>query len=124
MPRAARKRFIRRGLGLLAVCGVVLCAILGLGVLRFHAARLAYRLNSINLAIQQYVNEETALKQELSALVAPINIYTYCKENLKMQKVANVETLSVRSRRGPVMAEKPAPAKTGWRGSLAWLFGE
>ena len=88
MPKAYRRHFLRRGLGLIALCGIVLCAMLGLGVLRFHAARLAYQLNSINLSIQQYVNEETALKQELSALLAPINVYTYCKENLKMQKAS------------------------------------
>ncbi len=125
MPKAYRRRFLRRGLGLVAVCGIVLCAILGLGVLRFHAARLAYHLNSINLSIRQYVNEETALKQELSALLAPINVYTYCKENLKMQKVANAETLPVRRVDSVSVAREPAPAeKKGWSISLAWLFGE
>ena len=96
--RAPRRRFLRRGLGVIALFGAFLGAILGLGVLRFHAARLAYHLNSINLSIQQYVNEETALKQELSALVAPIKIYGYCKENLGMQKVTNAEALPVRAR--------------------------
>ena len=125
MPKAYRRRFLRKGLGLIAVCAIVLCAMLGLGVLRFHAARLSYHLNSINISIQQYVNEETALKQELSALLAPVNIYTYCKENLKMQKVTNAETLPVRRVDSVSVARESAPTeKKGWGISLAWLFGE
>ena len=124
MPKSSKKRFLRRGLGLIAICAVVLCAILGLGVLRFHSARLAYRLNSINASIRQYVNEETALRQELSALIAPINVYTYCKESLKMQKVANVETVSVRPLGAAVAKKSSAPEKKEWGVSLAWLFGE
>lgn len=95
----------------------------GLGGLRHRAGRLAYQLESINASIQRYVQEETMLRQELSALVAPIKIYSYCKERLGMQKVLKVETLPVRFR-GDRMASVKGPAeKSTWRQSLAWLWG-
>ena len=103
--------------------GLLLIALLGF--LRFHAAHLAYQLDSINESIQQYVAEETRLQQELSALVAPIKIYTYCKECLGMQKVLRVEALSVEPQERLAAAEKLAtrPDDAGWRASLAWLLG-
>ncbi|MBQ9564023.1 MAG: hypothetical protein IJU98_00415 [Synergistaceae bacterium] len=127
MPGKSGKKPLRKrgGLRLIAACGVFLFAFLGLCFLRFHAARLAYHLNSINLIIQQYANEETALRQELSAMISPVRVYTYCRESLNMQKTANAETLPVRSSRSVrVAATEPAPAPKGWTTSLAWLFGE
>lgn len=105
--------------------GVIMGLVIGLGILRFHAARLAYYLESVNLSIQKYSDEEVILRQELSALVAPIRIYSYCKESLGMQKVLRAETISVRARGESLAASKKnVPQKRqGWRSSLAWLFG-
>ncbi|MBQ6666209.1 MAG: hypothetical protein IJM68_11545, partial [Synergistaceae bacterium] len=54
--------------------GIVISLVIGLGILRFHAARLAYYLESVNQSIQKYSDEEVVLRQELSALIAPIRI--------------------------------------------------
>ena len=94
---------------------------LTLGVLRFHVARLAYHLDMLNLSIKRYADEETLLRQELSALVAPIKIYSYCKERLGMQKVTVVETLPIQFRGSRLVADRPP--EQGWRSPLAWLFG-
>ena len=104
---------------------VVVCLVIGLGILRFHAARLAYYLESINQSIQKYSDEEVVLRQELSALVAPIRIYSYCKESLGMQKVTKAETLPIRMRNENLAAsQKNSPSqRQGWRSSLAWLLG-
>ncbi|MBQ6969943.1 MAG: hypothetical protein IJP85_06405 [Synergistaceae bacterium] len=105
--------------------GVVISLVIGLGILRFHAARLAYYLESVNQSIQKYSDEEVVLRQELSALVAPIRIYSYCKESLGMQKVMKAETLPVQIKSGVRAAsrnEAPSGAK-GWRSGLAWLLG-
>ncbi len=110
----------------IAALFVVMCLLIGLGILRFHAARLAYYLESVNQSIQKYSDEEVILRQELSALVAPIRIYSYCKENLGMQKVLKAETLPVRVRGNVLTASKNNNAGSdnkGWRSGLAWLFG-
>ena len=107
--------------------GVVTCLVIGLGILRFHAARLAYYLESVNQSIQRYSEEEVVLRQELSALVAPIRIYSYCKETLGMQKVVKAETQPIRSRIHDLTASRKntnsANKTKGWRLGLAWLFG-
>ena len=105
--------------------GIVISLVIGLGILRFHAARLAYYLESVNQSIQKYSDEEVVLRQELSALIAPIRIYSYCKENLGMQKVLKAETLPVRMRSGNLAASKSSSGSglQGWRSSLAWLLG-
>ena len=106
--------------------GVVISLVIGLGILRFHAARLAYYLESVNQSIQKYSDEEVVLRQELSALVAPIRIYSYCKESLGMQKVMKAETLPVLMKSEVMSASRnnntPSGAK-GWRSGLAWLLG-
>ena len=102
---------------------VVVCLVIGLGILRFHAARLAYYLESINQSIQKYSDEEVILRQELSALVAPIRIYSYCKESLGMQKVLKAETLPVRMRGERVLTASQNEESRGWRSGLAWLIG-
>lgn len=95
-----------------------------LGTLRYQAARLAYRLDNLNKAIGRYTLEETVLRQEFSGLVAPIRIYSYCKERLGMEKVRVAETLVVPARGGHFAAERvPEPTK-GWRSRFAWIFGE
>lgn len=103
----------------------VILLVIGLGVLRFHAARLAYYLESVNQSIQKYSDEEVNLRQELSALMAPIRVYSYCKESLGMQKVMKAETMPVRLRgRDLTASQKNKPAKRqSWRSSLAWLLG-
>ena len=105
--------------------GVVISLVIGLGILRFHAARLAYYLESVNQSIQKYSDEEVVLRQELSALVAPIRIYSYCKESLGMQKVVKAETLPVRMKTSTYSASKQETpsALQGWRSGLAWLLG-
>ena len=105
--------------------GIVISLVIGLGILRFHAARLAYYLESVNQSIQKYSDEEVVLRQELSALIAPIRIYSYCKENLGMQKVLKAETLPVRMKSGNFAASKPSSGSglQGWRSGLAWLLG-
>lgn len=105
--------------------GVVISLVIGLGILRFHAARLAYYLESVNQSIQKYSDEEVVLRQELSALVAPIRIYSYCKESLGMQKVVKAETLPVRMKTNTFSASKQNTPSgiQGWRSSLAWLLG-
>ena len=110
----------------IALC-VVIGLIIGLGILRFHAARLAYYLESVNQSIQRYSEEEVNLRQELSALVAPIRIYSYCKESLGMQKVMKAETMPVRLRGRNLTATKrnePAANKFSWKSSLSWLLGD
>ena len=112
----------------MGILGVVICLVIGLGILRFHAARLAYYLESVNQSIQKYSDEEVILRQELSALVAPIRIYSYCKETLGMQKVLKAETLPIRSRIGTLTASRMkknnASEVKGWRAGLAWLLGD
>ncbi len=105
--------------------GLVISLVIGLGILRFHAARLAYYLESVNQSIQKYSDEEVTLRQELSALVAPIRIYSYCKESLGMQKVLKAETLPIRMRTDNLVASSSNSQSDngGWRSSLAWLFG-
>ena len=106
--------------------GVVISLVIGLGILRFHAARLAYYLESVNQSIQKYSDEEVVLRQELSALVAPIRIYSFCKESLGMQKVVKAETLPIRMRNENLAASKNSePSRlNGWRYGLAWLLGQ
>lgn len=105
--------------------GIVISLVIGLGILRFHAARLAYYLESVNQSIQNYSEEEVKLRQELSALVAPIRIYSYCKESLGMHKVLHAETLPVRMKSTSLAASKgnSSSGLQGWRSSLAWLLG-
>ena len=105
--------------------GIVVSLVIGLGILRFHAARLAYYLESVNQSIQNYSEEEVKLRQELSALVAPIRIYSYCKESLGMQKVLHAETIPIRMKSGGLAASKSSGSSglQGWRSSLAWLLG-
>lgn len=107
-----------------ALCLVVMLT-MGLGFLRFQSARLAYYLDTVNKSIQKYAEEEVNLRQELSGLLAPIRIYSYCKENLGMQKVLKAETLPMRAR-GSFTAAARKEVKnelTGWRSGFAWLFG-
>ncbi len=118
---------VRIGIKFVLALGVVIILIIGLGILRFHAARLAYYLESINQSIQRYSDEEVTLRQELSALVAPIRIYSYCKESLGMQKVRKAETMPMRFRgRDLNVAERNEPStnRFSWRSSLSWLLGD
>ncbi|MBQ6773416.1 MAG: hypothetical protein IJP48_05050 [Synergistaceae bacterium] len=119
------KNKFRITLKFVAALSVAVGLVIGLGILRFHAARLAYYLESVNQSIQKYSDEEVMLRQELSALVAPIRIYSYCKESLGMQKVLKAETLSIRVRSTGLAASNNNndSRRTGWRSSLAWLFG-
>ena len=119
------KSKITIGIRFVIALTVVIGLVIGLGILRFHAARLAYYLESVNQAIQRYSDEEVTLRQELSALVAPIRIYSYCKESLGMQKVMKAETMPVRMRGRDLTAsrKKESENNKGWRSGLAWLLG-
>ena len=116
---------------IVAALSLVVILTMGLGFLRFHAARLAYYLDSVNKSIQKYTDEEIVLRQELSGLLAPIRIYSYCKENLGMQKVLKAETLPVKrydaaltaSRTGGAKKNKNSKQELSWRSGLAWIFG-
>ncbi|MBQ7734154.1 MAG: hypothetical protein IJR35_05470 [Synergistaceae bacterium] len=122
--RKSNKNKFRITIKFVAVLGVSVGLVIGLGILRFHAARLAYYLESVNQSIQKYSDEEVILRQELSALVAPIRIYSYCKESLGMQKVLKAETIPVRVRSTGLAASRHNNTqRQGWRSSLAWLFG-
>ena len=127
MHKANTNSTIKIGTGIKFLTAFIVCVslVIGLGILRFHAARLAYYLESINQSIQNYSDEEVILRQELSALVAPIRIYSYCRESLGMQKVLKAETLPVRPRTTSLAASrKNTPSVLqGWRSGLAWLFG-
>ena len=118
---------VKIGTGIKIIVALSVCVglVIGLGILRFHAARLAYYLESVNQSIQRYSDEEVILRQELSALVAPIRIYSYCRESLGMQKVMKAETLPVRVlNRELTASRKNNPSVLqGWRSGLAWLFG-
>ncbi|MBQ7151789.1 MAG: cell division protein FtsL [Synergistaceae bacterium] len=103
---------------------IIICLVTGLGVLRFNAARLAYYLDTVNQSIQKYSEEELKLRQELSGLVAPIRIYSYCKENLGMQKVLKADTVTIKVY-GDTMARKPKDNDTkdsGWGSGFAWFL--
>ncbi len=122
MRRVGGDRAIKRNfmMGVL----LVLLVLSVLGMLRYQAARLAYRLDGLNRTIGRYAMEETVLRQEFSGLVAPIKIYSYCKERLGMEKVLVAETIAVPVRGDVFVAERlPEPAK-GWRARFAWIFGE
>ena len=110
-----------------ATLSLVVVLTMGLGFLRLHAARLAYYLDTVNRSIQKYTDEEIVLRQELSGLLAPIRIYSYCKENLGMQKVLKAETLPVR-RRGEVLTaarkNKENKKNFSWRSGLTWILGK
>lgn len=118
---------VKIGTGIKFIVALSVCVglVIGLGILRFHAARLAYYLESVNQSIQRYSDEEVILRQELSALVAPIRIYSYCRESLGMQKAVKAEILPVRGLNRELTASKRNTPSVlqGWRSGLAWLFG-
>ena len=122
MGRVNRVRAMRRHFMAVVVFGLLV--LLALGVLRYEAGCLAYRLDSLNRAIGRYSMEETVLMQEFSGLVAPIRIYSYCKEQLGMEKVRVAETILVRPRGGDLTAGSVLRPAKGWRARVAWLFGE
>lgn len=92
-----------------------------LGTLRFKLSKMAYRLNGINESIRRCSEEETFLRQELSALTAPIKVYSYCRDQLGMTKMLTADAMPVRAR-GRAASEKDAE-QSGWQGRLARLFG-
>ncbi|MBQ9629806.1 MAG: hypothetical protein IJR43_11185, partial [Synergistaceae bacterium] len=55
------KSKITIGIRFVIALTVVIGLVIGLGILRFHAARLAYYLESVNQAIQRYSDEEVTL---------------------------------------------------------------
>ena len=119
--REVRGFSLRKCLFFLLVGAVVFFTTLGL--LRFYSTRLAYHLEGLNMSIKRYADEETVLRQELSALIAPIKIYAYCKERLGMQKVLAVETLPMRLRQDRLLAEKAPESRQSWGPKLSWILG-
>ncbi|MBQ9432683.1 MAG: hypothetical protein IJU26_00530, partial [Synergistaceae bacterium] len=51
---------VKIGTGIKFIVALSVCVglVIGLGILRFHAARLAYYLESVNQSIQRYSDEE------------------------------------------------------------------
>ena len=127
MHKANVNHQVKISIGIKFLAAFILCVglVIGLGILRFHAARLAYYLESINQSIQKYSDEEVILRQELSALVAPIRIYSFCRESLGMQKVTKAEVVPIRIKSESLTASKKNNNNQlqGWRSGLAWLFG-
>ena len=127
MHKTNNSNTIKIGTGIKFLTAFIVCVglVIGLGILRFHAARLAYYLESVNQSIQKYSDEEVLLRQELSALVAPIRIYSYCRESLGMRKVLKADTIPVRFKHTDFTASKKnnPSVLSGWRSGLAWLFG-
>ena len=111
------------GLKFIIGFGICLTLVLGLGVLRYY-------LESVNKSIQKYSDEEVVLRQELSALVAPIRIYTYCKESLGMQKATRADTMIIKFKTETVASRRNNERKSesesnkNWRTRLSWLFGK
>lgn len=132
MRDTGKNRSVKGVLTCVLFGAVLVFCVMGLGVLRFHSARLAYYLDSINVSIKQYSDEATMLKQELSALTAPVQIYSYCRESLGMEKVLTAEVLPMynrKNRNNTYMAsnynnKNNLNEKQGWRKHFAWLFGE
>ena len=94
--------------------------IVGLGLFRFNASQLEYRLSNIERSIERYSSEEIELKQTLSSLTSPIKIYSYCKERLGMS-VAKQEIVRLPR---VLVADIPAPElQKGWRSSILSFFG-
>lgn len=122
MRRVGKGQAIKRNF----MAGVLLSllVLLFLGTLRYQGARLAYRLDALNRAIERYSLEETVLRQEFSGLVAPIRIYSYCKERLGMEKVLVAETITLQPREGLFAAGPVSEPTRGWRSRFAWIFGE
>lgn len=56
------KNKFRITLKFVAALSVAVGLVIGLGILRFHAARLAYYLESVNQSIQKYSDEEVMLQ--------------------------------------------------------------
>ena len=132
MPSTDKKRSFRGLMTIIATASIVVLCVLGLGVLRFHSAQLAYKLNSLNAELKRYVNQEVLLKQELSALTAPVKIYSYCREQLGMEKVLTAEVLPMynRDKNNTYVANiinnnknNNTDSGRSWLKSFAWLFG-
>ena len=119
MRKVGSAYFLKRGL---VFSGLFFFSVgVGLVGIRFHSVRLAYHLESVNKSIERYSVEEAGLRQEFSGLVAPIKVYSYCKEMLGMEKVAKVESISSRISNAQ-LASEPAAKPSVWRASLAWIF--
>lgn len=132
MPDTGKKRSLRRVFTCVVLGAFFVLCVMGLGVLRFHSARLAYYLDSLNASIKKYTDQETMLRQELSALIAPVKIYSYCHEKLGMEKVLNAEVLPMYNRTRSYLAANPDNKinnknnneKQGWLNYFARLFGK
>ncbi len=113
------------GFKLVLLLSIGVGLITGLGILRYRSSQLAWYLESVNDSIQKFSDEEVILRQELSALVAPIRIYSYCKEVLGMQKVLKAEVISVHAGGNNLASRKSSPEEEkGWLSKFSWLIGK
>ena len=132
MPGTDRKRSVKGLMTFIVTAAVFVGCVLGLGVLRFYSAKLAYYLDSLNVSVKRYADQEVLLKLELSALTAPVKIYSYCRETLGMEKVMTAEVLPMYNRNNNnylannkinINNNKSRAEVPGWLKSFAWLFG-
>ena len=106
----------------LAVVSLMLLSIVVLVGFRINASQLERILGELDRGIERYSAEELELKQEYSALVSPMKIYSYCKEKLGMERARKVETVRVQN--SSYVADMPRPAeRKDWRSSVFSIFG-
>lgn len=120
--RGKSNNYSMKAISLSILVAVIVAAFLVmLGTLRFKLSQMAYRLDGINASIRRCSDEETSLRQELSALTAPIKVYSYCRDQLGMTKILTADSMPVRPR-GRTAPEN-GNEQDGWQGRLARLFG-
>jgi hypothetical protein len=120
MDRVRNKKRVASG-PIFTTVLVFFTAIVVLGFFRLQAARLEQLLHNIERDIERYSLEEDELKQVFSKQASPLQIYSYWKEKLGMDKAQQVEVIRVP---GVYTAAVPPPEpQKGWRSSLFSIFG-
>jgi hypothetical protein len=120
MNRIQNKKHISPG-SLFTTVAVLFTAIVILGFFRLQAAQLEQLLHNIERDIERYSLEEDELKQIFSKQASPLQIYSYWKEKLGMDKAQQVEVIRVPGVYAAIVPP-PEPQK-GWRSSLFSIFG-
>jgi hypothetical protein len=106
---------------LFTVAVLLFAAIVLLGFFRLQAARLEQLLYNIDREIERYSLEEDELKQIFAKHASPLQIYSYWKEKLGMDKAKQVEVIRIPGVYTATLSP-PEPQK-GWRSSLFSIFG-
>ncbi|MDR1379231.1 MAG: hypothetical protein LBJ36_09325 [Synergistaceae bacterium] len=120
MNRVRNRKRVAPG-PLFTAIAVLFTVIVILGVFRLQAARLEQLLHNIERDIERYTLEEDELKQIFSKQASPLQIYSYWKEKLGMDRAQQVEVIRIP---GVYTATVPQPEpQRGWRSSLFSIFG-